>query len=71
MNKCNFCAYAKPTGKIGAWECLAGCNSGTCKQALQTMMRYAELRANGNKDMLIEVQQELDRVVEAISRLRS
>ena len=70
MNKCNFCAWAKPTGQIGAWECCAGGNFGTCKQALQTMMRYAELRASGNKDILIAVQQELDREVEAISRLR-
>lgn len=70
MNKCNFCEWAKPTGQLGAWECLAGCNSGVCTQALQTMMRYAELRASGNKEMLITVQQELDRIVEAISRLR-
>lgn len=34
MNKCNFCALAKPTGQIGAWECCAGGNFGTCKQAL-------------------------------------
>ena len=56
MNKCNFCTWAKPTGQIGAWECCAGGNFGTCKQALQTMMRYAELRASGNKDILIAVQ---------------
>lgn len=70
MNKCNFCAYAKPTGHIGTWECLAVRRYDNCEQALQTMMRYAELRANGNKDMLFAVQAELDRVVEAISRLR-
>lgn len=70
MNKCNFCPYAKPTGQIGAWECLTGCNSGTCKQALQTMMRHAELMASVNKGILTELRAGLDRVTEAISRLR-
>lgn len=70
MHKCNFCAWAKPTGQIGTWECLAGCNSGTCQQALQIMMRYAELRASVNQGILTELRVGLDRVAEAISRLR-
>lgn len=49
MTKCNFCPYAKPTGQTEGWECLAGGNSNTCRQALQAMMRYAELMANGSK----------------------
>ena len=50
MNKCNFCVWSKPTGQIGAWECLATERYNYCICAVQRMMQYAELRANGNKD---------------------
>ena len=70
MNKCNLCVWSKPTGQIGAWECLATERYDYCICAVQRMMQYAELRANGNKDIFSELHADLNRMTEAISRLR-
>lgn len=70
MNKCNFCVWSKPTGQIGAQECLATERYNYCICAVQRMMQYAELRANGNKDIFSELHADLNRMTEAISRLR-
>lgn len=51
MNKCNFCAYSIPTNQMGVWICEHkefDKRALFCEQAIETMMKYNEIRANNN-----------------------
>lgn len=52
MNKCNFCSYSIPTSKMMCtWTCEYkefGKRALFCEQAIETMMKYNEIRANNN-----------------------